>query len=67
MKLFDTGVDKFDGTCIMENQKRNDKASFAKPAQSERGAVQALSPRRKAATLEQSATSGTAHPRYRMA
>ncbi len=51
----------------MVNQKRDDKASFAKPASSERGAVQALSPRREAATLEQSATSGTAHPRYRMA
>ena len=67
MKLCTTRLDKSDGTCIMVNQKRDDKASFAKPASSERGAVQALSPRREAATLEQSATSGTAHPRYRMA
>lgn len=50
----------------MVNQKRNDKASFVKPAHRERGLVQALSLRRKAATLEQSARSGTVHSRYRM-
>ena len=33
---------------------------------SEGETVQAPSPRRTAATLEQSARSGTAHPRYRM-
>ena len=32
----------------MKKHKRDDKASFVKPAHSERGSVQALSPRRKA-------------------
>ena len=59
-------LDKCPQTCIIEKSKRDDKASFVKPAHSEREAVQALSPRHEAATLEQSARSGTIHPRYRM-
>jgi len=47
-------------------EKRREKASFVKPAFSERELVQALSQRHGAATLERSARSGTVRPRYRM-
>ena len=33
MTFCTTGVDKSDGSCIMKDQKRDDKASFVKPAQ----------------------------------
>ena len=67
MKLCTTWVDKFFLFSIMVTVKSDDKASFVKPAFSEREMVRALSPRRKAATLEQSVRNRTFHPRYRMA
>ena len=66
MKLFNTRLDKNFLLRIMYTE-CSEKASFVKPAHSEREGVQTLSPRHEAATLEQSVRSGTVHPRYRMA
>ena len=51
----------------MHPDKRNDKASHCETGLARGETVKAPCPRRMAATLEQSARSGTVHPRYRMA
>ena len=58
---------EYDIITTVQKAKRREKASPARRFLSERGTVKAPRPRRKAATLERSAKSGTAHPRYRMA